>query len=86
MSVSSRSCHSSRDAATECVSVADGLCRPKTAAVHGRFWNFASNTAVDDHHDELVDLMRWLKIDRFERRAVNRQLAQLGLSAPRATA
>jgi hypothetical protein len=30
--------------------------------------------AVDDHHEELVDLLRWLKIDRFERRAVNRQL------------
>jgi hypothetical protein len=42
--------------------------------------------AVDDHHEELVDLLRWLKIDHFERRAVNRQLAQLGLSASRAAA
>ncbi len=42
--------------------------------------------AVDDHHAELVDLLRWLKIDRFERRAVNRQLLQLGLTRPRTAA
>jgi len=33
--------------------------------------------AVDDHHEELVHLLRWLKIDRFDRRAANRRLAQL---------
>jgi hypothetical protein len=44
------------------------------------------NDAVDEHYEELVDLLRWLKIDRFDRRAVNRQLAQLGLSASRAAA
>ncbi len=42
--------------------------------------------AVDDHHAELVDLLRWLKIDRFERRAVNRQLLQLGLTRARTAA
>ena len=33
--------------------------------------------AVDDHHEELVHLLRWLKIDRFDQRAANRRLAQL---------
>jgi len=33
--------------------------------------------AVDDHHEELVHLLRWLKIDRFDRRAANQRLAQL---------
>jgi hypothetical protein len=44
------------------------------------------HAAVDDHHEELVDLLRWLQIDRFDRRAVNRQLAQLGLTRRRAAA
>jgi hypothetical protein len=30
-----------------------------------------------DHALELEQLIRWLKIDRFDRRAVNRQLMQL---------
>ena len=34
---------------------------------------------VDDHYEELAHLLRWLKIDRFDRRAVNRQLARLSL-------
>jgi Plasmid pRiA4b ORF-3-like protein len=42
--------------------------------------------AVDDHDEELVDLLRWLKIDHFDRRAVNRQLAQLELAVSRAAA
>ncbi len=33
--------------------------------------------AVDDHHEELVHLLRWLKIDRFDRRAANRGLAKV---------
>jgi len=33
--------------------------------------------AVDDHYEELVHLLRWLKIDRFDRRAANRELAQV---------
>ncbi len=33
--------------------------------------------AVDDHSEELVHLLRWLKIDRFDRRAANRELAQV---------
>src|SRR6266516_1527628 len=31
--------------------------------------------AVDDDYEELVQLLRWLKIDRFDRRAANRELA-----------
>jgi hypothetical protein len=33
--------------------------------------------AVDDHYEELVHLLRWLKIDRFDRRAANRELARV---------
>ncbi len=32
---------------------------------------------AEDHAQELEELIRWLRIDRFDRRAVNRQLAQL---------
>jgi Plasmid pRiA4b ORF-3-like protein len=32
--------------------------------------------AADDHHEELVHLLRWLKFDRFDRRAANRALAR----------
>ena len=32
---------------------------------------------VDDHYEELVHLLRWLKIDRLDRRAANRELAQV---------
>ncbi len=35
--------------------------------------------AVDDHYEELVHLLRWLKIDRFDRRAANRQLADVAV-------
>jgi len=31
----------------------------------------------EDHYEELVHLLRWLKIDRFDRRAANRDLAQV---------
>jgi Plasmid pRiA4b ORF-3-like protein len=33
--------------------------------------------AVGDHYEELAHLLRWLKIDRFDRRAANRELAQV---------
>jgi hypothetical protein len=33
--------------------------------------------AVDDHYEELVHLLRWLKIDRFDRRTANRELARV---------
>jgi hypothetical protein len=33
--------------------------------------------AVDNHDEELAHLLRWLKIDRFDRRAANRELAQV---------
>ena len=35
--------------------------------------------AVDDHYEELVHLLRWLKIGRFDRRAANRELAQVAM-------
>lgn len=37
----------------------------------------------DDYDQELDELVRWLRIERFDRRAVNRQLAQLGQQAAR---
>jgi hypothetical protein len=40
----------------------------------------------DDHAEELDELVRWLRIDRFDRRAVNRQLAELGQQAARTAA
>jgi hypothetical protein len=33
--------------------------------------------AVDNHYEELAHLLRWLKIDRFDRRAANRELARV---------
>jgi Plasmid pRiA4b ORF-3-like protein len=39
--------------------------------------NEHDDDAVDDHYEELVHLLRWLKIDRFDRRAANRELAQV---------
>jgi hypothetical protein len=32
---------------------------------------------IGEHREELMELRRWLVIDRFDRRAVNRQLAQV---------
>jgi pRiA4b ORF-3-like protein len=32
---------------------------------------------VRDHYEELAHLLRWLKIDRFDRRAANRELARV---------
>ncbi len=37
----------------------------------------------DDHFEELVHLLRWLKIDRFDRRAANRELAQVAMERVR---
>jgi pRiA4b ORF-3-like protein len=34
-------------------------------------------TVDDDHYEELAHLVRWLKADRFDRRAANRELAQV---------
>ncbi|MHB8510469.1 MAG: plasmid pRiA4b ORF-3 family protein [Candidatus Dormibacteria bacterium] len=33
-------------------------------------------TELEDHRAELLDLRRWLSLDRFDRRAVNKALAQ----------
>jgi hypothetical protein len=33
---------------------------------------------IDEHREELTDLLRWARVDHFDRRAVNRQLRQLG--------
>jgi hypothetical protein len=35
----------------------------------------------DDYDQELTELVYWLRLDRFDRRAVNRQLAQLEQAA-----
>lgn len=40
----------------------------------------------DGYDQELTELVRWLRIDRFDRRAVNLQLAQLARHASRAAA
>ena len=37
----------------------------------------ADDDDVCEHYEELVHLLRWLKIDRFDRRAANRELAQV---------
>ena len=31
---------------------------------------------VHDHHEDVIRLLRWLEIDRFDRRAVNLRLAE----------
>ncbi len=31
---------------------------------------------VDDHYEDVLQLLRWLEIDRFDRRATNRRLAE----------
>jgi len=49
------------------IAVADDRCGEDVDDEHG--------DDVDDHQEELVHLLRWLKIDRFDRRAANRELA-----------
>jgi len=47
---------------------------------HGSYGRIARSRragAIDDHREELLELRRWLVIDRFDRRAANRLLAQL---------
>jgi len=34
-----------------------------------------AETFVHDHYEDVMQLLRWLEIDRFDRRAVNRCLA-----------
>jgi hypothetical protein len=41
---------------------------------------------IEAKAQELKELVRWLRIDRFDRRAVNRQLAQFGQTISRAAA
>ena len=36
---------------------------------------------VDEHYDDVRELQRWLEIDRFDRRAVNRRLAELAIAS-----
>ena len=36
---------------------------------------------VDEHRDELVDLLLWARADRFDRRTINRRLRRLGQRA-----
>ena len=35
---------------------------------------------VHDHYENVLQLLRWLEIDRFDRRATNRRLAELGVA------
>ena len=57
------------------------LLKPITVADHRRGEHdddsneHHDDDAVDDDYEELVQLLRWLKIDRFDRRAANRELA-----------
>ncbi|MDQ6669950.1 MAG: hypothetical protein M3069_04250 [Chloroflexota bacterium] len=39
-----------------------------------------------DRAEELTTLLRWLRIDRFDRRALNRQLARLEMTRVRVVA
>jgi hypothetical protein len=39
--------------------------------------DMGSEAFVHDHYEDVLQLMRWLEIDRFDRRAVNRRLAEL---------
>jgi hypothetical protein len=41
---------------------------------------------VDEHSNEVRELQRWLEIDRFDRRVVNRDLAELGIASAGQTA
>jgi hypothetical protein len=43
--------------------------------------DMGSEAFVDDHEEDVLQLMRWLEIDRFDRRAVNRRLAELAVAA-----
>ena len=35
---------------------------------------------VDDHYEAVLQVLRWLEIDRFDRRATNRRLAELAVA------
>jgi hypothetical protein len=35
---------------------------------------------VHDHYDDVQELQRWLEIERFDRRTVNRHLAELAIA------
>jgi hypothetical protein len=36
---------------------------------------------VHDHYEDVLQLLHWLEIDRFDRRAVNRRLAELAVTS-----
>ena len=40
-----------------------------------------SEAFVHDHYEDVMQLLRWLEIDHFDRRAVNRRLAEDGVPA-----
>lgn len=41
---------------------------------------------VQDHYEDVLQLLRWLEIDPFDRRAVNRRLAELAVAPVRRAA
>ena len=46
-------------------------------AIVRRLTEVVEEGELRERHEELLELRRWLIIDRFDRRAVNRQLARL---------
>ena len=50
------------------------LLKPRTADRHGED---EDEDEFVSYYEELVHLLRWLKIDRFDRRAANRGLAKV---------
>ncbi len=43
--------------------------------------DMGSEAFVHDHYEDVLQLMRWLEIDRFDRGAINRRLAELDAAA-----
>ena len=48
-----------------------------------RLAEVAEEGELRERQEELLELRRWLMIDRFDRRAVNRQLARLAAEPAR---
>ena len=42
--------------------------------------DMGSEAFVHDHHEDVLQLLRWLEIDRFDRRATNRRLTELAVA------
>jgi hypothetical protein len=51
--------------------------RYSVVTIARRLADLLEEGVIEEHREELMELRRWLVIDRFDRRAVNRQLAQV---------